>query len=181
MAWPAISPVILLTGRPGVGKTTAIKSIVSLLGGQAAGFYTREIRARSQRTGFEIVTLDGRRAWLASRSETVIFKEELPFGKYRVNLRAIDSVAVPALKRALQAGRIIIIDEIGPMEMASELFCQTVKAILAGEAPVVGTIARRPHPFADQVRRHPRVRLKPITLTNREQIPEQIVTKLSLG
>ncbi len=60
------SPAILLTGPPGVGKTTAVKAVVTLLGGRAGGFYTRELRHRGSRTGFEIVTLDGRSAWPAA-------------------------------------------------------------------------------------------------------------------
>ena len=102
-----MKPAILLTGHPGVGKTTAIKSIIALLGNKAGGFYTQEVRAQGRRTGFEIVPLDGRTAWLASRSSAVTFKEEIRFGKYRINLRAIDSIAVPALKRAVKSNRIM--------------------------------------------------------------------------
>ena len=174
-----MKPVILLTGHPGVGKTTAIKSIVSLLGRQAGGFYTREVRARGQRTGFELVTLDGRIAWLASRSPAKIFEEEVPFGKYRVNLRAIDSFGVPALWRAVKAGQVVVIDEIGPMEIVSELFCRAVLDILAIDIAVVGTIAQRSNTFADRVRAHPRVEIRLVTLSNREQIPPQVMTALT--
>lgn len=174
-----MQPVILLTGQPGVGKTTAIKSIVSLLGPRAGGFYTREVRARGQRTGFELVTLDGRTVWLASRSPAKIFEEEVPFGKYRVNLRAIDSFGVPALRRAVKANQVVVIDEIGPMEIVSELFCRTVLDILASDIPVVGTIAQRPNAFADRVRAHPRVELRLVTFANREQIPPQVAAALT--
>lgn len=174
-----MQPVILLTGQPGVGKTTAIKSIISLLGPRAGGFYTREVRARGQRTGFELVTLDGRIVWLASRSPAKIFEEEVPFGKYRVNLRAIESFGIPALRRAVKAGQVVVIDEIGPMEIVSELFCQTVLEILATDLPVLGTIVQRSHPFADQIRAHPRVQIRLVTLANREQIPPQVAAALT--
>lgn len=173
-----MKPVILLTGRPGVGKTTAVKKIVAQLGRRVGGFYTREIRGQGHRTGFEIVTLDGRTAWLASRSSTAIFKDEVTLGRYRVNLRAIDSTAVPAMQRALAEARIILIDEIGPMELASALFCQTVLDILAGESPVIGAIVERPHPFADRVKAYPGVQVMTITLANRNELPEQIVADL---
>lgn len=173
------SPAILLTGPPGVGKTTAIKAVTALLGAKAGGFYTRELRHRGERTGFEIVTLDGRTAWLASRSPAVTFKDEVQFGRYRVNLTAVNSFAVPALQRALAAGKIVVIDEIGPMEMLSELFCDTVEKILNGPAAVVGTIAQRPTPFGDKVRRHPRVQVIALTPENREQIPPQVAAQLT--
>ena len=37
---------ILLTGRPGCGKTTLIKRVVEELALPAGGFYTEEIRQR---------------------------------------------------------------------------------------------------------------------------------------
>lgn len=50
---------ILLAGRPGVGKTTVIKQVVDMLGGEAGGFYTEEIRQGGRRLGFKIITLEG--------------------------------------------------------------------------------------------------------------------------
>ena len=35
-------PVILLTGQPGIGKTTAIQHVVNVLGDRVGGFYTRD-------------------------------------------------------------------------------------------------------------------------------------------
>jgi nucleoside-triphosphatase THEP1 len=172
-------PVILLTGRPGIGKTTAVKASISLLGDKAGGFYTREVRTQSRRTGFEIVTLDGRTAWLASRSSAPIFKEEVSLGRYRVNLRGIDSIAVPALRRAVKSNRLIVIDEIGPMEIISKLFCQTVMEILDSEAPVIGTIMQGQNTFADRVRAHSRVRIRTITIENRVHVPPQVITELA--
>ena len=176
-------PVILLTGRPGIGKTTVIKKIVSLLGNNASGndvggFYTREIRVRGKRTGFEIVTLDGQVDYLATKEPDIIFAAEVPFGKYRVNLTVIDEIVVPALLRAVEQGRVVIIDEIGPMETRSKRFCQTVLEILDSEAIVVGTIVLRPNRFGDKVKAHSRVMVKEITLANRAQIPKQVYAEL---
>ncbi len=50
---------VLLTGRPGCGKTTLIKRVVNELAVPAGGFYTEEIRERGERVGFKIITLDG--------------------------------------------------------------------------------------------------------------------------
>ena len=57
---------LLLTGRPGVGKTTVIKKVAEALGDQAGGFYTEEIRgADGRRRGFRLVALDGDKAVMA--------------------------------------------------------------------------------------------------------------------
>lgn len=172
-------PLILLTGQPGVGKSTAIKKVVSLLGDQAGGFYTREVRGDGKRTGFKIVTVDGHSDYLATKDPTITFSREAPFKGYRVNLGAIDTLAVPSLHQALEKGQAIVIDEIGPMEFFSERFCQIVLEILDSEATGVGTIVQRPHLFADQVKAHHRVEVRQVTIDNRDQIAAQIYTELA--
>ena len=52
----------------GVGKTTIICKICEKLkncGTQAKGFYTQEIRLQGKRSGFDVLTLDGKRGSLA--------------------------------------------------------------------------------------------------------------------
>jgi nucleoside-triphosphatase THEP1 len=87
-------------------------------------------------------------------------------------------IGVPALLHALDQGQVIVLDEIGPMEMRSPRFCQVVWCILDSGAPLVGTIVQRPHPFADRVRAHPRVTLCTVTLDNRERLHEEILAAL---
>ncbi|MFC1975111.1 nucleoside-triphosphatase [Chloroflexota bacterium] len=91
---------------------------------------------------------------------------------------AIDEIAIPALLRAVEQGQVVIIDEIGPMEIRSKRFCQTVLEILDSEAIVVGTVVLRPNRFGDRVKAHSRVMVKEITLANRTQISKQIYAEL---
>ena len=57
---------LLLTGSPGVGKTTVIRRVAAELPGwHARGFTTEEIRVGGRRTGFGLETLDGRAETLA--------------------------------------------------------------------------------------------------------------------
>jgi nucleoside-triphosphatase THEP1 len=144
-----VAPVILLTGRPGIGKTTAIRHIVAALVActqlrwgrlhpapqeeGAGGFYTREVRAGGRRTGFELVTLAGETALLATKDPDETFDRPVPFGRYRVNLDAIDAVGVPALLDALDQGQVVVVDEIGPMEILSPRFRDGILRILASE------------------------------------------------
>ncbi len=174
-------PVILLTGRPGIGKTTAIHKIVSLLGGHAGGFYTREALVAGRRVGFELVTLGGEREWLATKKPGVTFAHQAPFKSYRINLDAINQLGVPALRKAMEKGEVVIIDEIGPMEMLSPLFRETVMRILDSEAVVVGAIYQRPNAFADKVKAHPRVTVKEITVENRDGLPVEIAAVVEKG
>lgn len=61
---------VLLTGFPGVGKTTLCRKVFEVLNGKGIkvqGFYTEEVRnsQKGSRVGFDVVTLDGQRGPLA--------------------------------------------------------------------------------------------------------------------
>ena len=176
---PEQKPVVLLTGHPGVGKTTAVRTILDRLRAHAGGFYTREVLTAGARIGFELVTLDGATAWLATKDMRQSFPQEVIFGSYKVNVDAIDTVAVPSLQNAAQQGRLVVIDEIGPMELFSTTFCKTIQHILDDPGVLVfGTIVERPHPVADAVKAHPRVTVYQLTEANRDHLPAAIAAEL---
>lgn len=167
----------LLTGRPGVGKTTCLRAVLDLLRIPAGGFLTDEIRERGNRVGFALATLDGRRTTLAH----VSIAGPPRVGRYGVNLDALDGIGVPAMREAVRDGQLVVIDEIGKMEMASAAFRQAVEEAVASPAPVLGTILAAAHPWADRVKRHPAVRLIEVTPANRETLPQQVGELLTSG
>lgn len=117
---------VLLTGHPGGGKTTLVKRVVKNLPQRAAGFYTEEIRDRGARVGFRLITLDGAEALLAH----VDFKTPERVGKYRLDLSALEAVGVKAVRAAIRGRRLVVIDEIGPMEIRSAIFRDVVSLSL---------------------------------------------------
>jgi nucleoside-triphosphatase len=165
---------ILLTGSPGCGKTTLIRRVVDSLSTPAGGFYTQEMREHGTRKGFEIVTLDGRRGILAH----VDVRSSKRIGKYGVDIAALDRLAVGAMRKAVAGGCLVVIDEIGPMELLSPAFREAVLEALAGEGGVLGTIARRSLPFADRVKAMPGVRLIEVRRDNREALLPHILELL---
>lgn len=166
--------VRLLVGPPGVGKSTVLRQVVERLGERAGGFMTHEVRENGERIGFEIVTLEGERASLASKQHPSPYAMGLPFWTYTVNLDAVEQVAVPALLRAVAARQLVVIDEIGPMELFSERFQQVLWELLESDVPIFGTIVERPHPVADRLKAHPRVCLIEVTLENRRSLAESL-------
>jgi len=128
---------ILLTGVPGVGKTTLIKKLVGALKEyRPVGFYTEEIREEGIRKGFEWVSLDGRRGLLSHKK----IKSPYRVGQYRVDVKGFDDFldSVPWIDPST---RLIIIDEIGKMECFSDKFKRILKEMLDSEKGLIATIA----------------------------------------
>jgi len=80
---------IVITGEPGVGKTTLIKRLVKALGDKAIGFWTEEVRdpKTKKRTGFKIITTEGKSLLFASKT----FTSKHLVGSYGVNVGRIES------------------------------------------------------------------------------------------
>ena len=154
--------VYLLTGRPGTGKTSLVRQAVAELKGKAGGFYTEEIRVQGTRLGFKLITLDGQEAVLAH----VDFQSRYRVGKYGVDVDALERVGVPALAEAIKQRDVIVIDEIGRMELFSNRFREVVLEAIQSGKRVLGTIMLAPHPWADDIKRQPQVRLVEVTRTD---------------
>lgn len=161
---------ILLTGKPGVGKTTVIKKIVPLLGVDAGGFYTEEIRVMDRRMGFRIVTLDGKDGILAH----VDCNSNYKVGKYRVDLDSFESVAIPTLEKAIKDKAIIVIDEIGKMELFSMKFKELVSNILDGEKSLLSVIKENGDVFTENIKKRVDVTMITVNYENREHLPEKV-------
>ena len=167
---------LLLTGRPGVGKTTAIRAVVSHLGARAGGFYTEEMREAGRRTGFRLVTLDGPTGILAGLNVPGPYR----VGKYGVHLSNLDRVGVGALWRAIREPEVsvVVIDEIGKMELFSMAFREAVLAGLDGPKAVIGTITKARSPWVDAVKARLEVTLLEMTPANRSACPGLILAWL---
>ena len=161
---------ILVTGRPGSGKTTLVRSVVEALsasGGPASGFSTRETRGSDgRRTGFEIVTLEGQVATLAH----VSFAGRHRVGRYGVDLAALERVGVPAIEAAVEAGHLVVVDEIGKMELLSVAFQRAVVEVFRRHRPLLATIMQTPHPFADELKAQPDAFVFELTESNRDEV-----------
>lgn len=165
---------LLLTGRPGVGKTTVVRKIIEQLGAQAGGFFTEEMREGRQRVGFKILTTDGREGILAH----VSLPSPHRVGKYGVNVEGIDEVAVPALLKALQAAPLIVIDEIAKMELCSQDFKDAVVKCLDSPKPLLAVIQMSSLPFLNQIRARADVEVIEVTPSDRDALPRQLAERL---
>lgn len=161
----------LLSGAPGAGKTTLIRQAIAAVKGRAGGFYTGEIRGQGVRQGFEIITLDGSSAILAH----VDIQSPYRVSKYGVDTDNLDKVGVVALRRAIQECEVVVIDEIGKMELFSVAFREAVLEALESGKKVLGTIMLPPHPWAEQIKRDPRVKVLLVSRANHQQVLEELL------
>ncbi|MCX7994521.1 MAG: NTPase [candidate division WOR-3 bacterium] len=164
----------LLTGLPGVGKTTVVKKIVERYKDKCAGFYTEEIRENNTRVGFKLITLDGQSCIMAHKN----IKSPYRVSKYGVNIECIENIGVQAIKDAIAKNKIIIIDEIGKMELYSRQFRNVVIEALNSKAPVLTTILYTTNPFCDKIKERKDVRIFEVTLSNRDELVQKIIELL---
>jgi nucleoside-triphosphatase len=166
---------VLLEGRPGVGKTTVARRLLDLVrqdGVAVAGFTTVELREAGRRVGFAAETVDGARVVLAH-----IGRRGPPrVGKYGVDVVAFERLAVPAL--AVPA-RVVVIDELGKMELASAAFRQAVRDVFTRPVDVIAAVHAFAHPVTDELKARPDVDVVRVTFDNRDVLPEQLQSRLS--
>jgi nucleoside-triphosphatase len=167
---------ILITGVPGIGKTTVMEKLGGMLD-RPAGFVTAEIRERGGRTGFSIRTFDGREAILAQRGKSPGPR----VGPYTVFLDGLDSIGVHSIDIGIAEARVILIDEIGKMEAKSAAFKSAVNRALESDVDVVATLGVSAGPFLKSVRERPDVRLVEVTRSNRDELPARLVAMLESG
>jgi nucleoside-triphosphatase len=166
---------LLLTGPPVSGKTALIKEALARTKVKGGGFYTEEIRTGGIRQGFRIVTLDGQEATLAH----VDISSPYRVSKYKVDTGALDRVGVSALRRAVKEGDVVVIDEIGKMELLSPQFKEAVTQAMNSGQRVLGTIMLNHHPFADDIKRHPEAEVLLVTRDNHAEVMKKILDHIA--
>ncbi|MGD0355647.1 MAG: nucleoside-triphosphatase [Dehalococcoidia bacterium] len=164
----------LLTGMPGTGKTSIIRQAITQSQCDAGGFFTQEIRSVGIREGFSIVTLSGKEAIFAH----ITIDSPFRVGKYGIDISALDGTGVEAIYDAIEHHNVVVIDEIGKMELFSPRFIKAVQDALASTKKVLGTITLRPHPLADSIRENQNIRVAELTRNNQKYVLAEILTWL---
>jgi len=161
----------LITGKPGVGKTTLVQKIIEGMGPvPVAGFYTAEIRCKGSRLGFELKGLNGKRRTLAH----VDIHSQHRVGKYGVDTAGFEAF-LETLELLNPDVELIVMDEIGKMECFSKRFRTLVSDALNSDKQVLATIPLKGYEFIQEVKKRSDVHLFEVTHGNRDRLPGAIV------
>lgn len=164
-----------ITGMPSVGKTQTILKIVEKLESKeiiVGGMVTEAIEEGGQRKGFHI------QDWLTKETGTLAHVDldtEVRVGKYGVDMEVLEDIGVSAILRAIEEAEVIVVDEVGKMEMESPSFCDAVKAALDSDKSMIMTLHKKSrNPLLQDIRRRDDIRILEVTPINRNLLPYKI-------
>ncbi|XP_061391033.1 cancer-related nucleoside-triphosphatase homolog [Musca vetustissima] len=175
--------ILLLTGPPGVGKTTLVRKVcLDLLETHKIicdGFYTEEVRDSSrQRIGFDITTIAEKRTSKLARVDANI---KGPYvGKYGVFVKEFEDLALPLL-RQVKTLQLLVLDEIGKMELKSKRFESAVYNCLEAGGTILATVPfemRQPLTLVEKLKKHPHSKTIVVTKDNRNHLQSEIIEYL---
>lgn len=171
--------LFLITGVPGIGKTTVLLKTVDALknaGFRVGGMFSREVREKGTRVGFEIVDFEtDQRGWLAHVNQP----EGPRVGKYRVNLKDLDVVGANAIRSAVGNAQIVVVDEIGPMELHSSAFKEAVTQAVNSDKPLLGIIHHSARdPLIESIKRRKDVEVFEVTYENRASLHNLLTQRI---
>src|SRR6058998_124084 len=168
-------------GPPRRGKTYCLLKVIEMLEGdglKVGGMITEPIVKRNRREGFYVMD------W-ATKEKRVFASREITsktmVGRYGVDISALEEVGVNALRGATANADVIVIDEVGKMEVESPNFVLAVKDALDADKPLLLTLHKKSrNPLLQDIRRRDDVRILEVTMVNRNLLPYKIV-KLMKG
>ena len=166
---------IAVTGSPGVGKSTLVAKVTSGTKLRVNRILARDRRYKDRRTGFELLDLStGMVGILADESG-----DGPQLGKYRVHLDDLDLIGAQAVENALGCD-LIVVDEVGPMELSSHRFVLAVEKAIASPKPMLVVLHQwSNHRLAKKIRGS--FRVLTVTRENRDSLADEIAKALKSG
>ena len=165
-----------ITGLPGAGKTQTLLRVIEMLSIEElkiGGMINDPIMDGRRKVGFSV------RDIVTNNSSTfahIDIESRIMEGKMGVDLSKFESVAVKAIRDACETCDIIVIDEVGKVEVESQAFIDAVKFALDAGKPMMLTLHKKSrNPLLQDIRRRDDVRILEVTPTNRNLLPHKII------
>jgi len=156
-----------------VGKSTLVHKVAENSGLRVGGVLARDKRFKSRRVGFELLDL--------ATGATGVLADETgkgpQLGKYRVHPEDLDGVGARAIENALNCD-LIVVDEVGPMELSSRRFVSAVEKAMASPKPMLVVLHEwSSHPLARKIRES--FKVVTVTRENRDSLASELLRELS--
>ncbi len=165
-----------ITGLPNSGKTYALLRVIDMLKEEnlsIGGMMDEPLSDGRRKVGFTVKNLFTGESQIFADTET---ESKIMIGKIGVDLQKFEEIAIPAIKEACEKCDVIIIDEVGKIEVESQLFIDTVKEALDVNKPMILTLHKKSrNPLLQDIRRRDDVRILEVTPTNRNLLPYKII------
>ncbi|MDI6811203.1 MAG: NTPase [archaeon] len=166
-----------ITGKPKIGKSTVIKEVIMRLNAEGiavGGMLTSEIQEGGRRIGFSIEDINsGVKGILAH-----VHQRGPKVGKYGVNSADLDSIGAHSITNVLTRPEphIIIVDEIGPMELKSKKFIEAVENAMKSDKHLIVSVHQRSdHELVRQIKST--FEIVEVTEKNRNELATIIMKK----
>jgi len=164
---------IAVTGSPGIGKSTIVAKVAAAAGMRVGGVLAQDKLYKDRRIGFELLDLDSGAVGILA-DETGSGPQ---LGKYRVHPEDLDSIGARAVENALKC-ELIVVDEVGPMELSSKRFVSAVEMALASSRPMLVVLHEwSNHRLAKKIRST--FQVITVTRENRDVLVNEIAQALS--
>ena len=163
---------IAVTGSPGIGKSTLVANVAKAAGMRVGGVLARDKRYKDRRIGFELLDLaSGAVGMLADETGS-----GPQLGKYRIHPEDLDGIGAHAVENALKC-ELIVVDEVGPMELSSRRFISAVEMAIASSKPMLVVLHEwSNHRLAKKIRST--FQVITVTRENREALVDEIANVL---
>jgi nucleoside-triphosphatase len=173
---------VFLTGVPGVGKSTVVRQVAERIqesGVKVGGMTSGDLRSGAARLGFEIRNLlTGETGVLAHVNQPTGPR----IGRYRVRSEDLDRIGAEAILFAIKGSDLIVVDEVGPMELTSSRFKEAVQAALTSEKRLLGTVHRNAQDsLVRTIKSSPSIEVIEVTHENRDSLAATLVGRFMAG
>lgn len=172
----SLVPKIGITGLPRAGKTQGLISVMERLKEYYSfgGMVTESIEDNGIRVGFKLVD------WITKDEQIfahIDFDTSHRIGKYNIDLKILENFGIPIITDAIknESVDVVIIDEVGKMELESKKFREMVRTALNCNKPVLLTLHKKSRDSLIQdIRNMNNVRILELTPINRNLLPYKI-------
>ncbi len=173
---------ILITGPPRCGKTTLVSRIsteLKKLNNEIFGFITEEVKKGQKRIGFRAIDINLKNeCWLSRKTNK---KTQYMVGSYNVFIDEFEQFLEKCFENFSidNSNNLIIIDEIGKMELFSHKFVSLISEMFKSKSSILATIGQKlRHPVKDMLLQMKNIKIYNLTRNNFDEIKSNLIQML---